>query len=136
MTDKIKELKALIETLAEDSPLRKKLQDALDAELKRMATGDEQPTQETQAEQNSGEDSVSDAEFRSSLDELRKLIDKLVKEQKKPTEEQTEGGDSSSPLDDLEKLVEDDEFISASAGFVLGLAVAGIGALAISSLKK
>jgi len=136
MTDKINELKTLIETLAEDSPLRKQLQDALETELKRMAKGDEQPAQETQDGQKSGGDKASDDNVRSPLDELKKLLDEMKNEQKKPTEEQTEGGDSSSPLDDLEKLAENDEFITASAGFVLGLAVAGIGALVFSSLRK
>ena len=36
----------------------------------------------------------------------------------------------------LEKLMEDEEFITASAGFVLGAAVTGLSALAICALKR
>ena len=36
----------------------------------------------------------------------------------------------------IEELFNDDEFITAAAGFVLGAAAVGVGALLISAMKK
>lgn len=129
MTDKIKELKSLIDNLEAESPLRKQLEEALAAELKRQA---EEASKDmgTESKQAEGESQESDG-HRPSLDDLDKLNEKL-KEQL----EQLEKDNPSTIVGKLEKLMEDDEFITASAGFVLGAATIGLGALAFSALKK
>ena len=129
MTDKINELKALIETLDADSPLRKQLQGALEAELNRKAKEAEKAN-ETHAEQ---DDDANDEEekHKSTLDELKDLDAKL-----QGMLDELEKENPSSITGKLEKLMEDEEFITAAAGFVLGAAVTGISALAISTLKK
>ena len=119
MTDKINELKALIETLAEDSPLRKQLQDVLDAEMKRKA--------EEQKEEGA-DNETGKSEY--TLDDLKKLDERLEEMLKEMGEEPT------GIIGKLEELMDDDEFITASAGFVLGAMVTGLGALAFSALKK
>ena len=141
MADKINELKDLIETLAEDSPLRKQLQDALNAELKREAQ--EAGTASQQAEEpaskqaaESQEENTDNAdepgeESHSTLNDWKALEEKL-----KAMSEKLEEECPSTITGKLEKLMEDEEFITASAGFVLGAAVTGLGALAICALKK
>ena len=129
MTDKINELKALIETLDADSPLRKQLQEALDAELNRKAKEAENAN-EPQAEQDSSA-AEEEEKHKSTLDELKDLDAKL-----QGMLDELEKENPSSITGKLEKLMEDDEFITAAAGFVLGAAVTGISALAISTLKK
>lgn len=130
MTDKTNELKDLIETLAEDSPLRKQLQDALNAELERMAQEAEK-TAEQAAAQEAEKTAAEGDDSGPSLDDLKKLNEKLEGMLK-----EMEESNPSTITGKLEKLMEDDEFITASAGFVLGAAVAGLGALAVSLLKK
>ena len=133
MTDKINELKALIETLAEDSPLRKQLQDALDAELKRKAkeAADEaRETTESQDENTAKGDGAGETPH-STLDDWKALEEKL-----KAMCDRLEEECPSTITGQLEKLMEDEEFITASAGFVLGAAVTGLSALAICALKK
>ena len=134
MTDKINELKALIETLAEDSPLRKQLQDALDGELKRKAKEAEAASNQKASEsQEESSDQGDDAEEGShpTLDDWKALEEKL-----KTMCDKLEEECPSTITGKLEKLMEDEEFITASAGFVLGAAVTGLSALAISALKK
>ncbi|MBQ7649988.1 MAG: hypothetical protein IJS15_03465 [Victivallales bacterium] len=133
MTDKINELKALIETLAEDSPLRKQLQDALDAELKRKAKEAANAAQENTESQdeNTDKDDGEEASSHSTLDDWKALEEKL-----KAMSDRLEEECPSTITGKLEKLMEDEEFITASAGFVLGAAVTGLSALAISMLKK
>ena len=117
MTDKINELKALIETLTEDSPLRQQLQEALDAELNRNAKAAEEakPAEEANAAEDKGSDAASE-------------------------ETDDDRGSPSGILDGLteklDELMNDDEFITAAAGFVLGAATIGVSALALSALKK
>jgi len=114
MTERINELKALIETLDAESPLRKSLEDALNAELKRQA--------EAEAAKASQE---AESQFTDENEE----------------EEESRGTSSSSDILDgitskIDELLEDDEFIAASAGFLLGAVTIGAGALAVSALKK
>ncbi len=112
MNDKIDELKQLIETLAEDSPLRTQLEAALQDELKRKAEAEAAKAAESKAEESQAEES----------DE----------------EESDETGDGpfGDILHKIEALMEDEEFITASAGFVLGAATVGLGVLGASILKK
>ena len=134
MTDKINELKALIETLAEDSPLRKQLQNALDEELKRKAQAEAENASSQAAEsQEENADNGEDAEKGShtTLDDLKALNEKL-----QGMLDEMEKENPSTITGKLEKLMEDDEFITASAGFVLGAAVTGLSALAICALRK
>ncbi len=116
MEEKINELKSLIETLAEDSTLRKELQDALDAELKRAGQAPEGAAEETADEE---EEKSDDFKFSERLERHLKELEH-----------------SDSIIGKLEALMEDEEFITASAGFVLGAAVVGAGVLAYSFLKK
>ena len=129
MTEKINELKSLIETLAEDSPLRKQLQDALDAELARKKAATEN-TEAQAADKAEESDKDFKEESKSTLDELKELDEKLDEMLKELDDE------PSGITGKLEKLMEDDEFITAAAGFVLGAAAVGLGALAFSALKK
>ena len=133
MTDKINELKALIETLAEDSPLRKQLQDALDGELRRKAKEAEDASNQASESQEESADKGDDAEegSHSTLDDWKTLEEKL-----KAMSDKLEEECPSTITGKLEKLMEDEEFITASAGFVLGAAVTGLSALAICALKK
>ncbi|MBQ7178370.1 MAG: hypothetical protein IJS08_13225 [Victivallales bacterium] len=133
MTEKINELKALIETLAEDSPLRKQLQDALDAELKRKAQEKENASQQAAEpqEENTNQEDEKDEDVHNPFHEWKGLEEKL-----KAMSEKLEEECPSSITGKLEKLMEDEEFITASAGFVLGAAVTGLSVLAISALKK
>lgn len=133
MTDKINELKALIETLAEDSPLRKQLQDALDGELRRKAKEAEDASNQASASQEESADKGDDAKegSHSTLDDWKALEEKLKSMSDKLEEEYP-----STITGKLEKLMEDEEFITASAGFVLGAAVTGLSALAICALKR
>lgn len=133
MTDKINELKALIETLAEDSPLRKQLQDALDGELSRNAKEAEDASNQASESQEESADKGDDAEegSHSTLDDWKALEEKL-----KSMSDKLEEECPSTITGKLEKLMEDEEFITASAGFVLGAAVTGLSALAICALKR
>lgn len=136
MTDKISELKALIETIAEDSPLRKQLQNALDEEMGRM--GDK-------TDGMSGESSAPDAEEASAAESVAGTEESAPPTSEEQEEiiknletalEEMEKSNPSTLTGRLEKLMEDDEFITASAGFVLGAAVTGLSALAICALKR
>ena len=133
MTDKINELKALIETLAEDSPLRKQLQDALDGELRRKAKEAEDASNQASEPQEESADKGDDAGegSHSTLDDWKTIEEKL-----KAMSDKLEEECPSTITGKLEKLMEDEEFITASAGFVLGAAVTGLSALAICALKR
>ena len=133
MTEKINELKALIETLAEDSPLRMQLQDALDGELRRKAKEAEDASNQASESQEESADKGDDAEegSHSTLDDWKTLEEKL-----KAMSDKLEEECPSTITGKLEKLMEDEEFITASAGFVLGAAVTGLSALAICALKR
>ena len=133
MTDKINALKALIETLAEDSPLRKQLQDALDGELRRKAEEAEDASNHASASPEESADKGDDAGegSHSTPDDWKTLEEKL-----KAMSDKLEEECPSTITGKLEKLMEDEEFITASAGFVLGAAVTGLSALAICALKR
>ena len=133
MTDKINELKALIETLAEDSPLRKQLQDALDGELRRKAKEAEAASNQASESKEESSDKGDDAGegSHSTLDDW-----KTLEEKRKAMSDKLEEECPSTITGKLEKLMEDEEFITASAGFVLGAAVTGLSALAICALKR
>ena len=157
MTDKINELKALITTLAEDSPLRKQLQEVLDAELKRAAEGTENTEEQTQT----AEKTANTAEQTQTAEKTANTAEQTqTAENTDNADKEKETGDSQDPAEGLRNLKEklekilkdmdndepscgdvgdllkDDEFITASAGFILGAAVVGLGALAYSVLKK
>ena len=113
MDDKIDELKSLTEKLDAESPLRRQLEEALAEELKRKAEAAAAEEQEKEAD---GEEAADDAS------------------------EEDDRGEKGGILGDLEgkleKLANNDEFITAAAGFVLGAAAVGLGALAASVLRK
>ena len=107
MNEKIEELKKLIGTLDENSPLRAQLEAALreeqarlEAQAAKQDTPDEEPTASDQPASNEPRDPISE------------LIDKI------------------------DDLMQDDEFVSGLAGFLLGAATIGLGALAMSSIRK
>lgn len=136
MTDKINELKALIETIAEDSPLRKQLQNALDEEMGRMGEKTDGMSGESSApdaEEASAAESVAGTE--ESAPPTSEEQEEIIKNLETALEEM-EKSNPSTLTGKLEKLMEDDEFITASAGFVLGAAVTGLSALAICALKR
>lgn len=116
MTDNISELKALIETLAKDSSLRKSLEEVLRAELKRKAE------EEAQSQAGDNEDNEEEVEDEDDQDE--------EPGDDKPSEV------LDSITEKLDELLQDDEFIAASAGFLLGAVTVGLGALAVSALRK
>lgn len=136
MTDKINELKALIEAIAEDSPLRKQLQNALDEEMGRMGEKTDGVSGESSApdaEEASAAESVAGTE--ESAPPTSEEQEEIIKNLETALEEM-EKSNPSTLTGKLEKLMEDDEFITASAGFVLGAAVTGLSALAICALKR
>jgi len=114
MNDKINELKTLIDTLETDSPLRKQLEEALAAELKRKAEAEaEAAAKEETAKEEADDDAAEDDDS-----------------------EDDAGGVFGDLKEKLEGLADNDEFITAAAGFVLGAAAVGLGALAATALKK
>ena len=133
MTDKINELKSLIETLDENSPLREQLQEALYSELKRKAQAAETAANQASDSQEGNADKGENAGegSHSTLDDWKAIEEKL-----KAMSDKLEEECPSTLLGKLEKLMESEEFITASAGFVLGAATIGLGALAFSALKK
>lgn len=119
MTDKIDELKRLLETLVKDSSLRESLEEALKSGLKHIAeeearaTADEAPQGQTSENEDDGD--ADDAE-ETCGDHSTEILDGITEK--------------------LDELLQDDEFITASAGFLLGAVSVGLGALAVSALKK
>ena len=113
MNDKLEELKKLIASIEEDSPLRAQLEDALKTEEERIA--DECPKDDECPEDTDthAEDSAPRTEdVNSILGALDNLVDKI------------------------DGLMQNDEFVSGVAGFVLGAAVVGLGALAFDATKR
>ena len=110
MNDKIQELKKLIETLEADSPLRHQLEDALKAEEARRA--DEEQAEEARAEKQEQTQAPEESDGKKRIfDAIDEVIDKL------------------------DDLMQDDEFVSGLAGFVLGAVVAGLGVAAMNGVK-
>ena len=149
MEDKINELKKLISTLEDNSPLRKQLEEALAAELQRKL--DELKRKVEAASQTNAEEKLKNEQ---PLPKPPKTDASSPDNETQPP--QTDGscnnaeGDSgksgkrtSSLFDGLDtiadklgSLLEDEEFITASAGFVLGAAAVGLCVLGLNVLKK
>ena len=107
MNEKIEELKKLIGTLDENSPLRAQLEAALREEQARL---------EAQAAKQDPPDEDPTASDQPASSEPRDPISELI--------------------DKIDDLMQDDEFVSGLAGFLLGAATIGLGALAMSSIRK
>ena len=107
MNEKIEELKKLIGTLDENSPLRAQLEAALREEQARLEA--QAAKQDTPNEEPTAGDQPSSSEPRDPSSEL---------------------------IDKIDDLMQDDEFVSGLAGFLLGAATIGLGALAMSSIRK
>jgi len=105
MTDKINELKALIETLEPDSTLRKQLEEALAAEQQRQ----NQDNTTTDAEDSAYPEN-NEADNEADNDETSDRF--------------SEGLDTF--MDKLDDLLEDDKFVAATAGFLLGAVSIGL----------
>jgi len=107
MENKINELKNLIESLEEDSPLRQQLEKTLDDELQRLA----------------------DAEAKAAANE--KLQEEAAETEEDDGDTSTGSETGSDILDDIgekiEELLEDEKFIVASTGFLLGAATVYFG---------
>ena len=120
MADKLDDLKAMIDTLDENSSLRKALEKVVYAEQTHRtddetAPAAEAPEQEFAEEENKADDTPEAVDASSNVEPSDFLEDLK---------------------DNFGKLLDDDTFISTSAGFLLGAAVVGLGALTFSSLKK
>lgn len=107
MNEKIEELKKLIGTLDENSPLRAQLEAALREEQARLEA--QAAKQDTPDEEPTASDQPASSEPRDPISEL---------------------------IDKIDDLMQDDEFVSGLAGFLLGAATIGLGALALSSIRK
>ncbi len=123
MNEKIEELKKLIGTLDENSPLRAQLEAALreeqarlEAQAAKQDTPDEEPTASDQAAKQDTPDEEPTASDQPASSEPRDPISELI--------------------DKIDDLMQDDEFVSGLAGFLLGAATIGLGALAMSSIRK
>ena len=120
MEDKIEELKQLIGSLAEDSSLRRGLEKVMEstADKKPEAVADEtsEPMEDNHAE--------------------RKIEEEEQPGNKTDEEKNDEENVFDSLKDNLENLMEDNEFITAAAGFVLGAMVVGLGATLVSVMRK
>lgn len=113
MNEKIEELKRLIATLEENSPLRAQLEAALQEEEARLAEAQaatqEQPTDQEQPAEEPKDEAPRQEAPGNAVEEL---------------------------IDKIDDLMQDDEFVSGLAGFLLGAATIGLGALAMSSIRK
>ena len=107
MNEKIEELKKLIGKLDENSPLRAQLEAALREEQARLEA--QAAKQDTTDEEPTASDQPASSEPRDPISEL---------------------------IDKIDDLMQDDEFVSGLAGFLLGAATIGLGALAMSSIRK
>ncbi len=164
MNGKIRELQALIENLEEGTPLRCQLEAALLEELTRqkdiyelekqneeMGKESEQFNWQTPEPENMPDFMAEEEED----DEVKDGNERCPDEKKEPahsrrfsrscgssgTEQSEEsdrtGGDVLKELGGkFGNLLNNDEFITASAGFVLGAAAVGLGVLAYSVIKK
>ena len=141
MEDRIDELKKLITTLEENSPLRKQLEEALAAEMERNADGTdaEAPKDQTTSSAHPKEEQPQNDESSSANETETPKSDDGNEQNDAPKG----GKKSSNPFDGLdtiaeklENLMEDEEFITASAGFVLGAAAVGLCVLGLNVLKK
>ena len=124
MEDKINELKQLIGSLAEDSSLRRELEKVLESTMAKKPEPTDEPSEP-----------MDDKQAESKMEEEEQTVNQTDEEK---TEE--ENKDDENPFDylknNLENLMEDNEFITAAAGFVLGAVVVGLGATLVSVLRK
>ena len=129
MEDKLDELKQLIDSLATDSPLRKELEKVMEGSIakKLEVTADEQSalTDETPGESRQEDEA-------QQMDKHEE--DQMGGQENDGSEEQENFFDRLK--DNIENVMEDDEFITAAAGFVLGAMVVGVGATLVAAMKK
>lgn len=157
--DNIDELNHLIESLEADSPLRESLKKALSEELERLAEVAEAKAGEWQEkaqaalenalraeepvsrEEDNAKDKTAGQPEKSTVagnqaDESQGRAQAATEKRQVNDEPAGQAGLLGGFTDKLDELLEDDEFITASAGFLLGAATVGMAALAISLLKK
>ena len=154
MEEQINELKDFFGTLPEDSPISKSLQNLVN-EVKRVAEaatkGQKQDVAES-SEQETSEEKTGDQPNRNDANETMTNDDGSDTATNDTngsdaTTDDTNGSDATTDDDDtddatpewmksLEDLMMDNEFITASAGFVLGAVTVGLGITLISALRK
>ena len=120
MEDKIEELKQLIGSLAEDSSLRRELEKVMESSTEKKP----------KAVANEPSEPMDDNHAESKIEEKEQPDNKT-------DEEKTDEENVFDSLKyNLENLLEDNEFITAAAGFVLGAVVVGLGATLVSVMRK
>ena len=154
MEEQINELKDFFGTLTEDSPISKSLQNLVN-EVKRVAEaatkGQKQDVAES-SEPEISEEMTGDQPNRNDANETMTNDDGSDTATNDTngsdaTTDDTNGSDATTDDDDtddatpewmksLEDLMMDNEFITASAGFVLGAVTVGLGVTLISAMRK
>ena len=154
MEEQINELKDFFGTLPEDSPISKSLQNLVN-EVKREAEaatkGQKQDVAES-SEPEISEEMTGDQPNRNNANETMTNDDGSDTATNDTngsdaTTDNTNGSDATTDDDDtddatpewmksLEDLMMDNEFITASAGFVLGAVTVGLGVTLISAMRK
>ncbi len=154
MEEQINELKDFFGTLPEDSPISKSLQNLVN-EVKRVAEaatkGQKQDVAES-SEPEISEEMTGDQPNRNDANETMTNDDGSDTATNDTngsdaTTDDTNGSDATTDDDDtddatpewmksLEDLMMDNEFITASAGFVLGAVTVGLGVTLISAMRK
>ena len=154
MEEQINELKDFFGTLPEDSPISKSLQNLVN-EVKRVAEaatkGQKQDVAES-SEPEISEEMTGDQPNRNDANETMTNDDGSDTATNDTngsdaTTDNTNGSDATTDDDDtddatpewmksLEDLMMDNEFITASAGFVLGAVTVGLGVTLISAMRK
>ena len=118
MNDKLEELKNLIASLEEDSPLRDQLEAALKTEEERLA-------EESSKAEGTPEDTAPKTE-----DAQAEATDTRT------DDSNTILGALDNVINKIDDLMQDDEFVSGVAGFVLGAAVVGLGVVGLDAIKR
>ncbi len=145
MEDKLNELKVFFESLPEDSPIGKSLQNLVN-EVKRVAdtaTKEQNQGTTTSSDPSTSEEKTGDQPDGNDANETMKNDG----DGSDVTTDDTKGSDATTDDNDtddttpewmnaLEDLMMDKEFITASAGFVLGAVTVGLGITLISALRK
>lgn len=154
MEEQINELKDFFGTLPEDLPISKSLQNLVN-EVKRVAEaatkGQKQDVAES-SEPEISEEMTGDQPNRNDANETMTNDDGSDTATNDTngsdaTTDNTNGSDATTDDDDtddatpewmksLEDLMMDNEFITASAGFVLGAVTVGLGVTLISAMRK
>ena len=127
MEDKLSEMKQLIEEMEEDSPLRKALLELLAAEMSRRDS--DEGVHDAPVNDGDSQDG-SDAGEGKAQDEAEDPDDDQPDDEKDTEEPRKELSEK------LSDLLEDNEFITVAAGFVLGAVVVGLGATLVSVMRK